>query len=57
MTNNLDRYSKICPDCATKEGGICYKTELWFTETDCEICGEKTGCISARDYNLPKIID
>jgi len=53
MTENLQGYSKICDDCAKKEGGVCHKEIVCYCEIKCEICGKEAACLSARDWNLP----
>lgn len=53
MTEELERYSKICDDCAKKEGGFCHKEIVCYNDMECEICKKKTPCLSAKDWNLP----
>ena len=50
----LERYSRICDECAKKEGGVCHKEQVWMTLQKCDICDKETSCLSAKDYNLPK---
>lgn len=49
----LELYSKICDECAQKEGGQCYKEVVCYTFIECEICKQERECLSARDWNLP----
>jgi len=53
MIISLERYSKICDDCAKKEGGKCYKEIVCYNLCECEICKTEKPCLSAKDWNLP----
>jgi hypothetical protein len=53
MIEKLERYSKICDDCAKKEGGVCYKEIVCYSIMECEICKKESDCLSAKDWNLP----
>lgn len=54
--SNLTRYSKICDDCAKKEGGKCYKDVVCYNTANCVICGKETICLSLKDWNLDRLI-
>jgi hypothetical protein len=50
----LERYSKICDDCAKEQGGVCYKEIVCYNFMECEICKKEASCLSAKDWHLPK---
>lgn len=52
----LERYSKICDECAKKQDGVCKKEVVCYSLLECEICKKELPCLSAKDWCLPKII-